>query len=66
MKGYSCVTQFINVCEKLTEKLDNKSSIDIIYLDFQKAFDTLPHKRLISKLKGYGIQRDVIRWVNGF
>ena len=48
------------------KKMDNKSSIDIIYLDFQKAFDTLPHKRLITKFKGYGIQRDVIRCVDNF
>ena len=56
---YSCVTQLIDVCEKWTEELDNKNSIDVIYLDFQKAFDKVPHKRLITKLKGYGIQGNV-------
>ena len=66
MAGCSCVTQFINVCEKWTEKLDNISRIGIIYLDFQKAFDTLPHKRLITKLKGYGTQRDILKWVIDF
>ena len=65
-KGYSCVTQLIDVCEKWTEELDNKNSIDLIYLDFQKAFDKVPHKRLITKLKGYGIQGNVIKWVEDF
>ena len=50
-KGRSCVAQLIEVVEKWTEELDNNNSI---YLDFQKAFDTVPHKRLIHKLKGYG------------
>jgi hypothetical protein len=40
MKGRSCVTQLIEVVEKRTEELDNHNSIDTIYLDFQKAFDT--------------------------
>ena len=65
-KGYSCVTQLIDVCEKLTEELDNKNSIDVIYLDHQKAFDKVPHKRLITKLKGYGIQGNVIKRVEYF
>ena len=33
-KGYSCVPQLIDVCEKWTDELDNKNNIDIIYLDF--------------------------------
>ena len=56
-KGYSCVTQLIDVCDKWSEELDNRNSIGAIYMDFQKAFDSVPHKRLLLKLKGYGIQR---------
>ena len=47
-KGYSCVTQLIDVCDKWSEELDNKNSIDAIYLDFQKAFDSVPHQRLVK------------------
>jgi hypothetical protein len=43
-KGRSCATQLIEVMEKWTEDLDKKNSIDVIYLDFQKAFDTVPYK----------------------
>ena len=65
-KGYSCVTQLIDVCEKWTDELDNKNNIDIIYLNFQKAFDTVPHQRLLKKLKGYGIQGKVLCWIESF
>ena len=65
-KGYSCVTQLIDVCEKWTDELDSRNNIDIIYLDFQKAFDTMPHQRLLKNLKGYGIQGKVLCWIKSF
>ena len=65
-KGQSCITQLIDVCENWTEELDNRNNVDNIYLDFQKAFDTVPHQRLITKLKCYGIQGDIIRWIGDF
>ena len=37
-------------------ELDNDTSVDAAYLDFRKAFDTVPHQRLITKLKSYNIQ----------
>jgi hypothetical protein len=40
-KGCSCATQLIEVMEQWTEDLDKKNSIDVIYFDFQKAFDTV-------------------------
>ena len=49
-KGRSCVAQLIEVLDDWTEQLDNRNAIDAIYLDFQKAFDTVPHQRLINKL----------------
>ena len=36
--------------------------MDVVYLDFQKAFDKVPHQRLILKLKAHGIGDDVINW----
>jgi hypothetical protein len=51
-KQRPCSTQLIEVLEDWTEKIDNYNSIDTIYLDFQKAFDTVPHIRLLSKLEG--------------
>ena len=37
--------------------------MDVVYLDFQKAFDKVPHQRLILKLKAHGIGNDVIKWI---
>ena len=39
------------------------SPVDVVYLDFHKAFDKVPHQRLLLKLKAYGIGNDVINWI---
>ena len=46
--------------------MDQGNYTDIIYMDFQKAFDTVPHKRLISKLKSFNIRNDLINWIEAF
>ena len=43
--------------------MDDGSPIDIIYLDFQKAFDKVPHQRLILKLKSHGIGNSITNWI---
>ena len=65
-KGHSCVTQLIEVIDDWTEELDKSNDIDCIYLDFQKAFDTVPHKRLLHKLQGYGISGSLYKWLESF
>ena len=65
-KGRSCITQLIEVMEDWTEHLDNHNSVDAIYLDFQTAFDTVPHHRLITKLKAYGISGNILEWIKNF
>ena len=59
-KGRSCVTQVIEVLDDWTEHIDNHNAIDVIYLDFQKAFDSVPHQRLLNKLQSYGIGGDIL------
>ena len=46
--------------------MDNKSQIDAILLDFAKAFDKVPHKRLLSKLAFYGITGNTKNWIKSF
>ena len=40
--------------------------IDVIYFDFWKAFDTVPHSRLLLKLVAYGISGNVLNWIKSF
>lgn len=66
MAGKSCVTQLLEFLEYLTEALDQGKDVDIIYLDFCKAFDKVPHKRLLKKMYNYGITGKVHQWVQEF
>ena len=50
----------------LTEALDNEKDVDIMYLDFCKAFDKIPHKRLLKKIWGYGIRGKLYIWIKEF
>ena len=49
--------------EEITKWIDEESPVNIIYLDFQKAFDKVPHQRLLLKLKAYGIADSIIDWI---
>ena len=65
IKSRSTVLQLLNVIDSWTKALDRRESVDV-YLDFTKAFDTVPHKRLIGKRKLYGIEYYTLRWIQGF
>ena len=54
MKSRSCLTNVLETLEDWTKALHSGYGIDVIYLYYQKAFDTVPHKRLLKKLKWYG------------
>ena len=55
--------KFVMFLEEITKCVDDGSPVDVIYLDFQKAFDKVPHQRLISKLKSLGIGNSIINWI---
>ena len=65
-KKRSCVTQLLEVMEYLTDFLDEGNAIDIVYFDFKKAFDSVPHQRLLAKLRSYGISGNILNWIEGF
>ena len=46
--------------------LDENVPVDAAYLDFKKAFDSVPHKRLMSKLRGYGVNGKLFSWIEDF
>ena len=63
---HSCVTQLITLTEDISYALDHQTQIDIILLDFSKAFDTVPHQRLLTKLKHYGIGDSTLAWIESW
>jgi len=52
--------------DKWTEYVEHGGQIDVMYGDFEKAFDKVPHKRSISKLRSYGFDNIIIMWVQDF
>ena len=60
--GKSCTTQLLEYMEDVT----NGSDVDVIDLDFCKAFDRVPHTRLLPKLHGYGIRGSLYDWIKEF
>ena len=66
ISGRSTVTQLLRYLNSCAETIVNGGVTDTIYLDFAKAFDTVPHLRLIGKLKSYGIEGDILKWMRSF
>ena len=66
ISGRSTTLQLLKVLDIWTKSLDEGHSVDALYMDFQKAFDKVPHKRLIAKLKHYGISLDLIKWITSY
>ena len=62
----SCTTQLLEAIDYWTKHLDQGENVDIIYFDFRKAFDTVPHTRLLTKLQYYGIQGHILGWIKDF
>ena len=65
-EGRSCCTQLWQIMEIWTEMYDHGEAWNCIYLDFAKAFDNVPHKRLLNKLHIYGIGKTRFNWVENF
>jgi hypothetical protein len=62
----STVTQLILAIHDMAKAIQDNKSIHAAVLDFSKAFDKVPHKRLIIKLQYYGIHGSLLRWFESF
>jgi hypothetical protein len=63
MRGRSCTSNLLVFLEKITAEIDKGGAMDVIYLDFSKAFDTVPHERLKKKLQVHGISGNLLKWI---
>jgi len=64
--GRSCTTNLLEFLDKVTEATNEKESVDVIFLDFAKAFDKVPHKRLLTKLEAHGLGGKILRWIEAW
>ncbi|PIK35151.1 putative RNA-directed DNA polymerase from mobile element jockey-like [Apostichopus japonicus] len=65
-KYHSCETQLVSVINEWASSLDQRKQVDVFILDFEKAFDTVPHELLKSKLYTMGVSHQVLCWVDAF
>ena len=65
-KNRSCLTNLLEFLNYVTDKVDRGKPVDILYLDFSKAFDKVSHQRLIFKLWKVGIRGDLLEWIRNW
>ncbi len=66
LPGCSTETILATFYDRVTSHIDGNSVVDVVFFDFQKAFDTVPHHVLISKLAKCGIEHRALQWVSHF
>nr|VZI04584.1 unnamed protein product [Spirometra erinaceieuropaei] len=65
-RGRSCVSNLLGCLEIWTRALEEGFEVDVVYIDFRKGFDTVPHQSLLHKLSAIGIRGDLLNWIRTF
>jgi len=66
MKNKSTVTNLIEFFDKITSEVDAGTPMDLVYLDFSKAFDKVPRERLLAKLEAHKIHGKPLAWIRSW
>ena len=66
IKGRSCLTNLISFLDEVTKRLDEGIPVEVCYIDFSKAFDSVNHRLLLNKLSLLGISGSIHRWIEDF
>ena len=66
IKGRSTTTQLLSYLEEVIDVISAGGVVDTIYFDFAKAFDSVPHQRLLMKLRSYGLDSYILDWIKDF
>ena len=62
----SIVTAGIEYFDVITDSLDKGMCVDVVHLDFSKAFDTVPHSLFLKKMGLYGIGGSLLSWISDY
>lgn len=65
-KGKPGLTNLINFYNEITSLMDEEGTLDVVFLNFSKAFDALPHKILTEKMLNYGLGEQTARWIKNW
>jgi len=65
-KGKSCLTNLIAFCDGVTCWVDEGRAVDVVYLNFSKAFDTVSHNILLGKPRKCGLDEWSVRWIDNW
>jgi len=63
MKSRSCLTNLISSYDQVTHLVNEGKAMDVVYLDFSKAFETVPHSILLEKLAARGLDGCMLCWI---
>ena len=63
---HSCESQLLITTDDFAKAINNRQQIDVGILDFAKAFDEVPHLRLLHKLEYYGVTGNLLNWLTSF
>jgi len=65
-QGRSCLTNLLETFEAWTLALERGYGIDVTYLDYRKAFDTVWHSGLLTNIQRYGVEGQLLAWIKPF
>ena len=66
MHGRSSVHKLLSFVSLMVDSIDNNHSMGAIFLDIEKAFDSVSHQELLSKLQSYGFAGESLAWFKGY
>uniref|UniRef100_A0A493STT1 Reverse transcriptase domain-containing protein n=1 Tax=Anas platyrhynchos platyrhynchos TaxID=8840 RepID=A0A493STT1_ANAPP len=66
LKGRSCLTNLISFYDKVIHWVDERKAVDVVYLDFNKAFDNVSYSILLKKLAAHVLDWRTFRWVRNW
>ena len=66
MKKIISILQLLKRNDDFVRAMDEHENVDVVHLDFNKAFDSVPHKRLIGVLRQYGVLGSTLNWITNF